>query len=87
MLKEDPLRKAVVVKGPMQTSLDTGKPMSGNNVSVEIDEQVMSTWVSLAEIEVSGEVILGYVSPSWPEVPNQTPMGNLDRTQTPIAFE
>ena len=79
--------KAVVVRGPMQTSLHTGQPMSENDVSAEIDEEVMIMWVSLAEIEVSGEVILGYVSPSQFEVLTQTPMRNLDGTRIPAAFD
>ena len=69
LLEEAPLRKVVVVEGEMQTSLDTRKPMSDNFISAEIDEQVVSTWVSLAEIEVSGKVILGYISPNRFEVP------------------
>ena len=50
MLKEAPLCKVVVFEWAMQTSLDTGKPMSENAVSGEIDEQVVSTRVSLVEI-------------------------------------
>ena len=52
--------------------------MSENVVTIEIDEQVVSMQVSLAEIEVSGEVILDYISPSWSEVPTKTPMRNPD---------
>ena len=47
----------------------------------------MSMRVSLAEIEVSREVILGYVSPSWFEVPTQMPMRNSKGTRIPTAFE
>ena len=53
----------MVVEGTMQTSLDTGHSMTENAVRAEINEQVVSTWVSLVEIEAFGEVILGYVSP------------------------
>ena len=86
-LKEASLRKAAAVKGAMQDSLDTGQPMSEDVVSVEIDKQVVSMQVSLVEIEVSGEVILCYISPSQPEVSTKKPMRNPDGTRIPAAFE
>ena len=67
----------MTVEGGIQASLDMEKPMSKNVVFEEIDEQVMSMWVIFAEIIVSGEVILGYISPSRSEVPTKTPMRNL----------
>ena len=86
-LKECSLRKAAAVEGVMQDSLDTGQHMSENDVSAEIDEQVVSMQVSLAEIEVSGEVILDYISPSWSEVPTKTPMRNLEGIRVPAPFD
>ena len=85
-MKEALLRKATAVEGEMQASLDTGHPMSENVVSVEIDEQVVSMQVSLAKIEVSGEVILGYISPNQSEVLTKTPMRNLDGIRVPSPF-
>ena len=64
-----------------------GQPMSENVVSAEIDDQFMSMWVSLAEIKVSGEVILGYISPSRSEVPTKTPMRNPDGIKVSAPFD
>ena len=57
--------------------------MSENIVLIEIDEQVVSMRVSLAKIEVSGEVILGYISPSRSEVLIKTLMRNHDGIRVP----
>ena len=61
--------------------------MSENVVSAEIDEQVVSTRVSLDDIEVFGKVMLGDVSPNRFEVSTQTPMRNLDRTKIIVVFD
>ena len=52
--------------------------MSENDVLAEIYEQVVSMQVSLDEIQFSGKVILGYISPNRSEVLTMTPMRNLD---------
>ena len=87
LLKEALLCKVAAVKGEMQDSLDTGNPMSKNVVSVEIDEQVMSMRVSLAQIEVSSEVILGYICPIQCEVPTKTPMRNPGGIKFPYPLD
>ena len=79
--------KAAVVEGAMQDSLDMGQPMSENVVLAEMDEQVVIMQVSLMEIEVSSEVILGFVYPSWSRVQTQTPMKNPDGTRIPAVVD
>ena len=76
-----------VVEREMKTSLDTGHPVSENVVPIEVNEKLMNQQVSSAEIEVSGEVILGYVSHSHSEVPTQETMRNLDGTLVPTALD
>ena len=76
-----------MVEGAMQASLDTGQPMSENVVSVEINEKFMSVRVSLAKIEVYGEVIHDYISPSHSEVLTKTPMINLDGIRVLAPFD
>ena len=61
--------------------------MNKNVVSIEIDEQVVSMRVSLAEIEVSSEVILGYISPNWFEVSTKRPMRNLGGIRVPAPHD
>ena len=62
----------------MQDTLNTGETMSVNVFSAEIDEEVASMQVSFTETEVSGKVILGYISPSWFEMKTKIPTRNLD---------
>ena len=61
--------------------------MSENVVPAEVDEQVMSKWVSSAEIEVSGEVILDYVSPRRSEVPTHATMRSSYGTRLPATLD
>ena len=72
------MSKAAAIYGAMQATLDTGKTMSENVVSAEIDEEVASMRVRLPETEVSGKVVLGSISPSRVEMQTKIPMRNPD---------
>ena len=77
----------MVIEGEMQASFDTRQPISENVVLVEMDNQVVCRKVSLAEIEFSSEVILGYHSPRRSKMKTTTPMRNPDGIRVSSPFD
>ena len=52
----------------MLATVDMGHTVSENSFSTEVEDEVASMCASSSKIEVSGNVILGYNSPSRVEV-------------------